>query len=243
MKQLFFLLLFLAVSQSNYAQNNYDKIVKEESFETLMLRLNNVSFETETDAAELFEKMSQQDKFIKEKELWNFLWAHTYSANFMEKVNESRIAKLMMNEYQLQFIDWYGEQQVLNHIEYLLNIELWAFADDIKAIDKFLTPLCKDQVQVTYIRQQYLVGYIHEMTSERPTLVFDYKTQLEKQLQTAKKDSEKAKIYKDAARLACLFDGDMQEALAWAEMSKKLQADKEIYYVLANIYTNMARKK
>jgi hypothetical protein len=240
MKQLFLLFLFLGLANATYAQKDYSQIIKKQSFESLLDSLD--EFET-TAAAVLFEQMSKQDTFIKEQELWTFFLENSYSGNFMDKINIERVAKLMMNEYPLLFIGWYGEEAVLNKVEHILNETLWQFKDDKKALDKFLMPICKDEVQIIYVRERYLSAYTHEMTGKQGKIEFDTKKWLNQQLKKAKKNSEKAKIYKDAARLSCLFESDMNQALEWAEMCKKLQADKEIYFVLAKIYTNMGLGK
>jgi hypothetical protein len=243
MHKLWLFSLLLAFSQMSYAQNN-NKPLAEKSIYTVIDELEQALREYNYEkAGQLFEDASKIDIFITKKELWDFFIEQSWNGNFSEKINAKRIATIISKDYNLQFVDWYGEQATLDLIQYNLSSALWEFKDDSKAIDKFLKSLVKDEVQLIYIRESHLVGYRHEMSSIETPSSFDPKKYLETGINAAKDNDDKAKIYKDAARLACLFDKNIEEAINWAQISYKIKADKDIYYLLSDIYRKLARQK
>lgn len=243
MKKIWLFSLLLAFSQMSYAQKK-DNPLAEESIYGVLEQLEKAKAEYKSEkAGQLFEEASKIDTFIKEKELWDFFIKQGGNGNFSEKIDIKRVAKIIGKDYNQLFVDWYGEQATLDLIEYNLNMELWAFNDNADAVDKFLKPLLKDEVQLIYISEKYLVSYNHEMSGQHIPSSFDPKKYLETGINAAKDNDDKAKIYKDAARLAYLFDNNLLQAIDWAQLSYKIKADKDIYYLLSDIYGKLARQK
>jgi len=239
MKKVLLLCLVLSFTKPASAQNDYSAMLDKNEFVVLLGNFNTMFGNDVEEAGAFFEQMSQREKFIKEKSLWDAFFTKTYDGNFMSQVNVEKIAKTINKDYFLQFLSWYGEKEVLNRTAYILSGD----GMDEAAIASYLKPILKDEVQVAYVAFLYMNSYSQEMTREPFILKIDYEKKLNEKLKSAKTVTEKATAYKDIARLSYLMGADVKKTLAWAETSKNLKGDKEIYLLLASIYTELGTKK